>query len=103
MENVSLPRLRLPLPIGYRSADGKEPDNEKLLALVRNYCEEYFAREVAPHWRDAWVDHSKTKVGYEIPITQTFYLYRAPRPLENIEADIRVLEEDIRSMLRVIA
>ena len=50
--------------------------------------EEYVAREVLPHVPDAWVDHAKTKVGYEIPFTRHFYVYTPPRPLEEIDADI---------------
>src|SRR5205807_8303773 len=43
-------------------------------------------REVLPHVPDAWVDHSKTKIGYEIPFTRQFYVYEPPRPLEEIDA-----------------
>jgi len=59
----------------------------------------YMAQEVLPHVPDAWVDESKTKVGYEIPFTRHFYLYQAPRPLETIEAEIRDLEQQIQGML----
>ena len=57
------------------------------------------AREVLPYVADAWVDDSKTKVGYEIPFTRHFYEYEPPRPLEAIEEDIRKLEEEIQGML----
>ena len=57
------------------------------------------AREVLPHVPDAWVDASKTKVGYEIPFTRHFYVYEPPRPLEVIEKEIRELEEEIQGML----
>jgi len=60
---------------------------------------EYMAREVLPHIPDAWVDESKTKIGYEIPFTRHFYEYTPPRPLEEIEAEIRGLEEEIQGML----
>jgi len=50
--------------------------------------EEYVAREVLPHVPDAWVDHAKTRVGYEIPFTRHFYVYTPPRPLEEIDAEI---------------
>src|SRR5690606_33907591 len=43
--------------------------------------EEYFRREVLPHVPDAWIDHDKTKIGYEIPFTRHFYVYKPPRPL----------------------
>ncbi len=61
--------------------------------------EEYFAREVLPHVPDAWIDHGKTKVGYEIPFTRHFYRYTPPRPLEEIQKDLRVLVEEIQVML----
>jgi len=51
---------------------------------------------------DAWVDYSKTKVGYEIPLNRHFYVYQPPRPLEEIEDDIKQLEADIVKMLGVI-
>jgi type I restriction enzyme M protein len=48
---------------------------------------------------DAWIDHDKTKVGYEIPLNRHFYKYEPPRELEEIEADIRGLETEIVKML----
>jgi type I restriction enzyme M protein len=59
----------------------------------------YMRREVLPHVPDAWVDESKTKVGYEIPFTRHFYEYTPPRPLAVIEAEIVGLEEEIQGML----
>ena len=61
--------------------------------------DEYVAREVSPYVPDAWVDDSKTKVGYEINFNRYFYKYVPPRPLEEIEADIRTLETEIVQML----
>ena len=64
----------------------------------------YMAREVLPHVPDAWVDHSKTKVGYEIPFTRHFYVYQPPRPLAEIRGEIEALEAEIQGMLgRVLA
>jgi len=60
---------------------------------------EYFKREVLPHVPDARIDESKTKVGYEIPLNRHFYKYTPPRPLADIEADIKALERDIVKML----
>ena len=54
----------------------------------------YFAREVLPYAPDAWIDHSKTKVGYEIPMTRYFYEYQAPEAVEDIVARITALEQD---------
>lgn len=59
----------------------------------------YFAREVLPYAPDAWIDHSKTKVGYEIPMTRYFYEYQAPEAVEDIVARITVLEQDISAGL----
>jgi type I restriction enzyme M protein len=62
----------------------------------------YFKREVLPHVPDAWIDESKTKVGYEIPLNRHFYRYEPPRPLEVIEADIKALEDDIVKLLKEV-
>lgn len=59
----------------------------------------YFAREVLPYAPDAWIDHSKTKVGYEIPMTRYFYKYQAPEAVEDIVARITALEQDISAGL----
>jgi len=59
----------------------------------------YMAREVLPYVPDAWVDEAKTKVGYEINFNRYFYTYVPPRPLAEIEADIRELETEIVQML----
>src|SRR5204863_459394 len=71
-----------------KSKDGSpEPDPD-----LRDYenvpldedIETYFAREVIPHVPDAWIDRTKTKIGYEIPFTRHFYVYTPPRPLAEI-------------------
>ena len=59
----------------------------------------YFAREVLPYAPDAWIDHGKTKVGYEIPMTRYFYEYQAPEAVEDIVARITALEQDISAGL----
>jgi len=64
---------------------------------------EYFKREVLPHVPDAWIDESKTKIGYEIPLTRHFYKYMPPRPLDEIEADIKEIEKDIIRMINGVA
>ncbi len=63
---------------------------------------EYFAREVLPHVPDAWIDQDKTKIGYEIPFNREFYVYEPPRPLEEIEADIKGLENEIIRLLKEV-
>jgi type I restriction enzyme M protein len=59
----------------------------------------YFASEVTPHVPDAWIDRTKTKVGYEIPFTRHFYVYTPPRPLAEIDAELRDLESQIQKLL----
>ena len=49
---------------------------------------------------DAWIDHAKTKVGYEIPFTRQFYVYTPPRPVEEIAAEIRGLEGQIQEWMK---
>lgn len=89
-----------------RDKDGNpEPDPElrdtETVPLKQN-IEEYFKREVLPHLPNAWIDHSKTKVGYEIPLNRHFYRYEPPRPLEEIETDIRTLEGEILALLKEV-
>lgn len=61
--------------------------------------EVYFKHEVMPHVPDAWIDHEKTKIGYEIPFNRHFYVYHAPRNLEEIDADLISVTERIKVML----
>lgn len=70
---------------------------------LKESIEAYFKREVLPHVPDAWIDESKTRVGYEIPLNRHFYRYEPPRPLEKIEADIKALESDILALLKEVA
>jgi type I restriction enzyme M protein len=79
-----------------------EPDPE-----LRDYenvplkedVDEYMKREVLPHVPDAWIDESKTRVGYEINFNRYFYKYTPPRPLEEIESDLKKIEKEIADML----
>lgn len=64
--------------------------------------EEYFIREVLPHVPDAWIDKSKTKIGYEINFTRYFYKYKPLRSLEEIRAEILKLEESTSGAIRQI-
>ena len=66
---------------------------------LREDVAEYVAREVLPHVPDSWVDESKTKVGYEIPLNRHFYTYEPPRPLGEIESDLQELEHEIVGLL----
>ena len=75
---------------------------------LRESVESFFARKVKPHVPDAWIDTTRRDpqdsevglIGYEINFSRYFYEYRPPRPLEDIEADIQQVEEEIVAMLR---
>lgn len=96
-ENIPLPPgTTLPLPMKF----GPDMPNDDLVAAMRPAIDAYIAAEVLPHVPDAWVDYAKTKVGYEIPINRHFYVYKPPRPLAEIEADIEALEGEIADLLK---
>jgi type I restriction enzyme M protein len=86
-----------------RDRDGNpEPDpdlRDTESVPLKESIAEYFKREVLPHVPDAWIDESKTRVGYEIPLNRHFYRYEPPRSLDVIEADIRKLEQEIVTQL----
>ncbi|MEX0684013.1 MAG: class I SAM-dependent DNA methyltransferase [Dehalococcoidia bacterium] len=90
-ENVPLPDL----PVTFEA----EPSARLASEPYRRAVEEYMQAEVLPYVSDAWVDHAKSKVGYEIPLTRHFYTYVAPRPLEVIDAEIKALEEEVQELL----
>ncbi len=69
---------------------------------LKESIEAYFQREVLPHIPDAWIDHSKTKIGYEIPLNRHFYRYEPTRELEEIEAEIKTLEGEILDLLKEV-
>jgi type I restriction enzyme M protein len=83
---------------GHPEPDADLRDTENV--PLREKVEEYFKREVLPHVPDAWIDHEKTKVGYEIPFTRHFYKYVAPRPLEEIDRDLKTISAEIMDLLR---
>jgi type I restriction enzyme M protein len=65
--------------------------------------QEYFEREVRPHVPDAWIDHEKTKVGYEIPFNRHFYVYKPPRSLHEIDEELKAVSSRIMTMLEALA
>jgi len=80
-----------------------EPDPELRdteIVPLKDNIQAYFEREVKPHVSDAWIDESKTKVGYEIPLTRHFYKYKPPRPSEEIMEEIKELEEQIAEKIK---
>ena len=93
-EDVPLPEV----PVRF------EPDPADRLATpeYRTAVNNYVEFEVRPWAPDAWVDHSKTRIGYEIPLTRHFYRYTPPRALEQIDAEIKTLETEIQALLREV-
>jgi type I restriction enzyme M protein len=79
-----------------------EPDSSlrdtENVPLTEN-VEVYFKREVLPHAPDAWIDHEKTKVGYEIPFNRHFYVFEPPRPLNVIDAELKECTDRILKMI----
>lgn len=63
----------------------------------------YFKREVLPHAPDAWIDEKKTKVGYEIPFNQHFYVFKPPRSLSEIDAELKTATNRVVSMIGEIS
>ena len=95
-ENIPLPpNTTLPLPMDF----GPDKPNDRLVEAFRSDIDDYIKREVLPHVPDAWVDYDKTKVGYEVPINRHFYVYKPPRPLDQIESEIADLEGKIAGLL----
>lgn len=74
-------------------------ESERSKAVVK-IAEEYLLKEITPYVSDAWVDHSKTKIGYEIPFTRQFYTYTPPRPVVEIRREIESLEQQIQVLMQ---
>jgi type I restriction enzyme M protein len=90
-ENVPLPAV----PVAYEA----DPAARLEAVEYRSAIADYVDAEVRPYVPDAWVDHDKTKIGYEIPLTRHFYKYVPPRPLAEIDAEIKQLETEIQNLL----
>jgi len=93
-ENVPLPAV----PLTYES----DVTSRLASPAYRQAIDAYMEAEVHPYVPDAWVDPDKTKVGYEIPLTRHFYTYVPPRPLAEIDAEIKQLEAEIQDLLREV-
>jgi type I restriction enzyme M protein len=91
----------VPLP-GPTSGFDEDPTERLASARYRSSVDAYLTAEVLPHVPDAWVDRSKTRLCYEIPFTRQFYQFVAPRPLAEIDASIRSLEDEIQRLLREV-
>jgi type I restriction enzyme M protein len=67
---------------------------------LRSLGEEHLVREILPYASDAWIDHGKTKIGYEVPFTRQFYTYTPPRSIGDIRSEIEHLELQIQDLMR---
>ena len=88
----------IPVPDGYLDMSPTEQVTAVMLA-----AESHLKAGIHPYVPDAWIDHSKTKIGYEIPFTRQFYVYTAPRPVSAIRADIDTLESQIQGWMQGLA
>ena len=90
-ENIPLPAVSVAF----------EDDPTARLGTIeyRTAIDDYMETEVLPYVPDAWYDPDKTKIGYEIPLTRHFYTYTPPRPLTEINAEIKALEAEIQTLL----
>jgi type I restriction enzyme M protein len=70
---------------------------------LKEDVEAYFKREVLPHATDAWIDHEKTKIGYEIPFNRYFYVFEPPRSLDEIDADLKQVTGRILQMIEELS
>ena len=82
---------------GKPQADSSLRDTENV--PLGESIEAYFKREVLPHAPDAWIDHEKTKVGYEIPFNRHFYVFKPPRDLAEIDAELKGVTDRILGMI----
>ena len=82
---------------GKQQADVNLRDSENV--PLSESVDAYFKREVLPHAPDAWIDHEKTKVGYEIPFNRHFYVFKPPRALTEIDADLKGVTDRILTMI----
>lgn len=92
-------------PVKKEKEAGFEPDTDLRdfeNIPLKDDIDKYFEREVLPHVPDAWMDRSKDKVGYEINFNRHFYKYTPPRPLEEIDADLKKAEEKIVRLLKEV-
>ena len=86
-------------------ANGYEPDTELRdfeTVPLKDDIDAYFEREVRPHVPDAWMDRDKDKAGYEINFNRHFYTYTPPRPLAEIDAELKQAEDEILRLLREV-
>lgn len=86
---------------GIPQADSALRDTENV--PLTDDVQAYFEREVLPHAPDAWIDHDKTKVGYEIPFNRHFYMFEQPRDLHTIDEELKAVTARVMAMLEGLA
>jgi type I restriction enzyme M protein len=94
-ENVPLPAVSVSF--------GRDPAERFATLEYRTAVSDYMRGEILPYAPDAWVENTRTKIGYEIPLTRHFYKYAPPRPLEEIDGEIKTLEDEIQRLLAEVA
>lgn len=82
---------------GQPKSDSKLRDSEDV--PLGEDVDEYFQREVVTHVPDAWIDHDKTKIGYEIPFNRHFYVFKPPRELDEIDTELKGVTDRIVHMI----
>ena len=90
-ENVPLPNMRVTFEV--------DPIARLDTIEYRTAVDDYMAQDVLPYLPDTWYDHVKTKVGYAIPLTRHFYTYTPPRPVREIDIEIKTIEAEIQVLL----
>ncbi|HET7330249.1 class I SAM-dependent DNA methyltransferase [Dyella sp.] len=96
------------LALGQKGKQKGQPQPDSALRDTENVplgedIHAYFKREVLPHAADAWIDESKSKVGYEIPFNRHFYVFEPPRELHEIDAELKAVSSRIMRMLGELA
>jgi type I restriction enzyme M protein len=86
---------------GKQQADSSLRDTENV--PLSDDIAAYFKREVLPHAPDAWIDHEKSKVGYEIPFNRHFYVFEPPRSLHEIDEELKGVTANIMRMIEGLA
>ena len=94
-ENVPLPAKR----VTHETDTTRRLNTPEYQTAITDYLE----TEVHPYVPDAWHDGKKTKIGYEVPLTRHFYTYTPPRPLHEIDKEIKGLETEIQALLAEVA
>ena len=90
-ENVLLPDARVAFEL--------DPTARLETIEYRTAVDDYLETQVHPYVPDAWCDPDKTKIGYEIPLTRHFFSFIPPRPIQEIDVEIKTLEAEIQSLL----